>query len=152
MMQKPPRPTGVAILAILDFIGGALAILAGVAFIALGGSGLLGSFGFGSLLSGFVAVLGGVVLILGLFAIFVGWGLWSGKGWAWTLAIVLYAIGALFSLASLVTGSYTSIVSLVIYALLIWYLWKPHVKAYFGKGTAPAQPASTMQSPPATAP
>lgn len=152
MMQKPPRPTGVTILAILDLIGGVLAIIAGGTLAAVGGSGILGTLGYGSLLGGLVAVLGGAILVFGFLAVTVGYGLWSGKSWAWMVAIALYAIGALFSLGSLALGSYSSIISLAIYALVIWYLMKPHVKAYFGRGTPAQQTATMVQTAPATTP
>jgi hypothetical protein len=146
MMQKPPRPTGIAILAILDFIGGVLLLLGGAFLAAIGGSSILTTYGYGAF-SGVVTVFGGIAVVLGLFAIFVGWGLWSGKSWAWTLAVVLYILGALTSLVGLAGGSLGSIVPLILYALILWYLWKPHVKAYFGKGMA--QTAPTVQAPPA---
>ena len=145
MMPKPPRPGGVTVLSILDFIGGILAFLVGLFVVAVGGSGLLAQLGYG-LFSGFVVVAGVAVVIIGLLSLLLGYGMWTGKGWAWLLAVILYALGALSSLLSLAGGSFGSIVSLVIYGLLLWYLWKPHVKAYFGKGmgmqsTPMAQPA-----------
>jgi hypothetical protein len=147
-MMKPPRPTGVAVLAILDFLAGILALLGGVFIAALGGSGLLALYGYG-FFSGFVAVVGGFVIIIGIFAIIVGWGMWSGKEWAWILAIILYALGALSSVISLAGGNLGSVVGLLIDALLLWYLFRPHVKAFFGRGMG-AQPAPMMQSAPPT--
>ena len=148
-MMKPARPTGVAVLAILDFIVGILALLGGVFIAALGGSGLLALYGYG-FFSGFVAAIGGVIIIIGIFAIIVGWGMWSGKEWAWILAIILYALGALSGLISLAGGNVGSVLGLLIDALLLWYLFRPHVKAFFGRGPR-AQPAPTMQSAPPTA-
>jgi hypothetical protein len=76
--------------------------------------------------------------------------MWTGKGWAWILAVILYGLGALSSLISLAAGALSSIVGLLIYAFLLWYLWRPHVKAFFGRGqtvqTAPMSPSV----PPAT--
>jgi hypothetical protein len=148
MMQKPPRPTGVAVLAILDLIAGILALLGGIFVAALGGSGLLALYGYG-FFSGFVAFIGFFIIIVGVLAIVVGWGMWSGKGWAWILAIILYALGALTSLLSLAGGNVSSVVGLLIDALLLWYMFRPHVKAYFGRGTG-AQPAPMMQTAPPT--
>ena len=72
--MKPSRPTGITILAILDFIGGALA--------AIGGSGLLDTLGYGTLfsglLSGFVVFFGAILLIVSLFSI-VSWGTAYGR-------------------------------------------------------------------------
>lgn len=150
-MMKPARPTGIAILAILDFLGGILALLGGAFMIGIGGTGILSQFGYGAY-SGFVSAFGGLAIIVGIFAILVGWGMWTGKEWAWVLAIILYALGLLFSLLSLVGGPLSSIIGLLIYAFLLWYLFRPHVKAFFGRGM-PSQPAPVAQPapPPATA-
>lgn len=142
--MAPRRPTGVAILAILDFLAGALILLGGLVLIAVGGTGLLASLGYG-FFAGIATLLGAVVLVIGVLAIVVGWGLWTGKRWAWILALILYALGALSSLVSLAGGSVSSVVGLVIDALLIWYLFRPHVKAFFGQG-AP-QPVASPSAP-----
>jgi hypothetical protein len=149
MMPKPSRPTGVTILAILDLVGGVIAFLIGLFVVALGGSGLLAQFGYG-FVSAFVVAAGVVIIIIGFLGVLLGWGMWAGKEWAWLLAVILYALGALSSLASLATGSFSSIVGLVIYALLLWYLWRPHVKAYFGKGMGMQSTPMAQPVPPPT--
>lgn len=149
MMPKPARPGGVTVLAILDFLGGILAFFAGLFVVALGGSGLLSQFGYG-FVSGFVVVAGVAVIIIGLLALLLGYGMWTGKEWAWLLAVILYALGAVSSLLSLAGGSFGSIVSLVIYGLLLWYLWKPHVKAYFGRGMGMGPAPMAQPAPPST--
>jgi len=149
MMQKPLRPTGITILAILGFIGGILALLGGALFIAVASSGILSSYGVG-MFSGFVSLFGGIIIVVGLFAIFVSWGMWSGKNWAWYLAVILYALGVVFGLVLLAGGSVAGLVSLLIDLLLLWYMFRPHVKAYFGMGGAMMQQGSTMQSPSTT--
>ncbi len=149
MMPKPSRPGGVTVLAILDFLGGILAFFVGLFVVALGGSGLLAQFGYG-FASGFVVVAGVAVIIIGLLGLLLGYGMWTGKEWAWLLAVILYALGALSSLLSLAGGSFGSIVSLVIYGILLWYLWKPHVKAYFGKGMGMGSAPMAQPAPPPT--
>ncbi|QQG48151.1 MAG: hypothetical protein HY247_05185 [archaeon] len=134
------------VLAILDMVGGIIAVLAGLG-LAAGGSYFASAAGYG-FLAGFIAVLGAVVLIIGLFAILVGYGLWSGKSWAWTLAVILAILGILGGLGSLATGNFGSVVGLAIDVIIVWYLWKPHVKAYFGKGT---MMPTTSTPPPAPA-
>lgn len=135
--MKPPRPTGVAILAILDIVVGILALLGGIFIAALGGSGLLALYGYG-FFNGFVAVVGGFIIVIGILAIIVGWGMWSGKEWAWLLAIILYGLGALSGLLSLAGGNLSSVVGLPIDVLLLWYMFRPHVKAFFGRGWEPS--------------
>jgi hypothetical protein len=142
-MQKPPRPTGIAILAVLEIVGGILAVVGGAGMAAVGGSGMLASLGYAGL-SGMVAVVGGAVLIIGFLAVLLGWGMWTGKSWAWTLSVAFYIIGAVLDVVSILGGGLTGIVGLLIDILLLWYLWRPHVKAYFGKG-ATMQPAIVPQ-------
>jgi len=86
------------------------------------------------------------VLLFGVLAVVVGLGMWTRKGWAWTLAIVLYGLGVIVSLVNIAIGRLSEIVSLAIDLLIIWYLWKPHVKAYFGRGMARAQPGQLTQT------
>ncbi|MBI3859635.1 MAG: hypothetical protein HY296_05275 [Thaumarchaeota archaeon] len=143
-----PRPTGVTVLAILDMVGGIIALLGGGLILA--GSSYLGTLGYGQF-AGLAAAFGGGLLVVGVLAIVVGYGMWSGKGWAYLLSIVLYILGIVTSLGSLAFGNYSSIVGLVIYIIIIWYLWKPHVKAYFGRGAPPPMAPASMP-PPSTTP
>ena len=78
------------------------------------------------------------------------YGLWKGKGWAWIISIIVLFIGIAVDIISVSitstgilsnTGSNllgdnaSGIVSLAINAFIIYYLYRPHVKAYFGKTT-----------------
>lgn len=148
--MKPSRPTGITVLAILEFIFGILILLAGIAVAAISGSGMLSTVGY-AFLAGMAVLVGGVFIVLGLVVLLVGWGMWTGKGWAWILSVVLYILGVIFGLYSIASGSLTSVVSLLIEAFLLWYMFRPHVKAFFGRGT-PGQPAPAAQpaSPPPT--
>ena len=141
-MPKPSRPLGVTVLALLEMIFGVLLVLVGA--LVFGGASYLSAY-TGTLLASVFAFIGVIALIVGVFAILIGYGLWTGKGWAWTLAFVFTIIGLAFGLFSLLSDL-TNILGVAIDALIIWYLWKPHVKAYFGKGTmpTPAQPAAAQ--------
>ncbi|MFZ8855545.1 MAG: hypothetical protein ACO2OQ_05220, partial [Thermofilaceae archaeon] len=102
----PARPLGVAILAILEFILGALALLLGLAFIALAPmlTSMLSSLPLPAALELLLGILGVIFLVGGAVALLVGWGLWAGKGWAWWLTVILQALGIVSSLASLALG------------------------------------------------
>ncbi len=126
---RPPRPLGVTVVAILQILGGALLVLAGAALAALPQLVELPLPGFGPLLLG---GLGAFLIVIGILALLVGWGLWAGKGWAWWLTVILQALGIASSLASLALGDPTAIASLIIAAIILYYFFKPHVKAYFG--------------------
>jgi hypothetical protein len=73
------------VVAILQFLGGALLVLAGAALAALPQLVELSLPGFGLLFGGFGAFL----IVIGILALLVGWGLWAGKGWAWWLTVIL---------------------------------------------------------------
>jgi len=131
------RPTGVTILVVLEVLGGIISIgggllLFGVAAIVRGIFGLI------------ALVLGVVIAILGAISLFLAYGLWNAKGWAWTWALIFAIIGAIFAIVGLAQGHVGNILSLIINGVIIYYLNTPHVKAFFGKApmaTPPPAPA-----------
>jgi uncharacterized membrane protein (DUF2068 family) len=98
------------------------------------------------LFGGLLSVIGGVLIIVALLDVVFAWGLWNGKGWAWLLALIFAALGILFSLVSLIRGGLGSIIVLVIDAVIVYYLTRPNVKAFFGEAKAPP-PRPTMPQP-----
>ena len=161
MQPKPPRPTGVTILAVLAILGALGLLFSGAALIGLGlllgtlaatvditnainnaGYPGLSSLGVGTL-SALVIALGAVVAILGILYLAVGIGFFGGKRWAWTLGIIVSVIGIVLAIVQLAFGNYGSILSLIISLLIVYYLMRPHVKTFFGKGTLMASPATT---------
>lgn len=165
-LQKPLRPLGVTILAILDILVGIFGLLAGVAVIGLSvlidTSALLGT--GGGILTGLGLIIGGVIVVFSLIWLAVGFGFLNGKGWAWSLGMVFSVLSILGAIAFTALGSYGSIVGVVLWGVMIYYLTRTRVKSFFGKGpgilpsvypTAPAFPASsppTFTSPMAATP
>lgn len=124
------RPVGITILGILHLIGGAAStIIAVFGVVMLGISGSMGHFGM------FSAALGGIFLIMfGILAaieFIIAGALFSGKPWGRMLVIILSIIGAVVGLAS-ISGNPFSILSVVLDGVVLWYMWRPHVIAYFG--------------------
>src|SRR5215467_2712827 len=132
-MQKPPRPTGVTILAILAILAGIGGLIAGAGLLAL--SGLVAAAYPGG--AAVAAVIGAFLLILGILELVYGIGMLGGKGWAWILAMIGSVLNIVFGIVSIATGSVASVFGLIIAILILYYLTRPHVKAYFGKGTMP---------------
>ena len=66
------------------------------------------------------------------------YGLWKGKGWAWTITVILSFIGIALGIVSIVTGNIGAIFHLIINAVVVYYLYRPHVKTFFGKATTAA--------------
>lgn len=118
------RPVGVTILAILELISGVAVIGFGVFFTAL-----LGSMS-SSIVGGEGAILGiitSIAIAIGITSFVMAWGLLKGKSWAWTITLILTIISFVSNALS------TNIVGLILGFAILYYLFRPHVKAYFGK-------------------
>ena len=79
---------------------------------------------------GGVAV-GGILVILGIISFIVAWGLLKGRGWAWTVTLILSIISLVMGVISLVAGSFGSIANIIIAGIIMYYLYRPHVKVFF---------------------
>ena len=103
----------------------ALTILDGVLIAFLGASFLA----FGGLL------IGGIVLAVGIGYLAVSYGLLKGKGWAWTITVILSIIGIVIQIISALATSEIAFTTLgvLINVVIIYYLYRPDVKAFFGK-------------------
>lgn len=130
-MQIRSRPFGVTIIAIAILI-----IIAGVISLFIG----IGAVAIGPLIGLVFVVIGAISLALGVAYLVMAYGLWKGKGWAWTISTIILFIGIVIDIISLPRRStgdiVSSIVSIAINAVILYYLYRPHVKAYFGKTVA----------------
>lgn len=128
-MQKRSRPFGVTIIAILIIIAGVISLFIGIGAVAIG-----------PLIGLVFVVIGAISLALGVAYLVMAYGLWKGKGWAWTISTIILFIGIVIDIISLPRRStgdiVSSIVSIAINAVILYYLYRPHVKAYFGKTVA----------------
>ena len=131
MQARPPRPTGVTLLAILSILIGISALLGGLAILALSA---LTSVYFSSTLGLVGDVLGSVVLFFGLIWLLVGVGFLGGKGWAWILGMIFSVLSLIGSVGSIIVDPPAAVVGLVIWGLMLYYLTRPRVKVFFGKG------------------
>jgi hypothetical protein len=117
-MQRS-RPLGVTIIAILAVIGGIGSVLSGFAIMAI--IPLLG------------IIFGGLLIIIGLAYFVVAYGLWKGLNWAWNITLIVSVIGIIVGLGSIVVGNVGALFHLIVNVIVIYYLYRPNVKAYFGK-------------------
>lgn len=162
-MQKPSRPTGVTILAVLCILAAIGGILFGAGALVIGlvigtyaGSQLtssLASSGYSGLaalgaatIATFLIVVGVVFFVLGILYLAVAVGFLGGRGWSWTLGLIVSIINIVWSIIQIAFGSYSSAFGLVVGIIILYYLTRPHVKAFFGKGGAMAP----SQMPPAS--
>ena len=145
------RPGGITVLTILEGIASFVMLLGGAALLVL--SAFLGAGGWDlipeeelaealtempwastftsvqiiALTTAFLTGVGIVLLILAVLGFIMTWGLWSGKSWARTISMILAVISILTGIFSL-PGS---IVSILINIVLIYYLKRPHIQAYY---------------------
>jgi DNA-directed RNA polymerase subunit RPC12/RpoP len=127
---KKGRPQGVTLIAILNLIAGVAGTILGLIVVAMFSTGLK----FGGLMGTFAAYLslaGIAMFFVGLFSLFVGWGLWKGAEWAWTLTVILEIIGIIFGIMAIMVTPFA--VAVLINGLILYYLFKPNVKEWFKK-------------------
>ncbi len=162
-MRKTVRPTGVTILAVLSIIAAIAFLLGGAVLIGLGlvigtyaasqvtsslataGFSGLASLGTGTI-AAIITAIGAIALILGILYLAVGVGFLGGKGWAWTLGMIVSIIGIVLDVVQIGFGAYYNVLGLIIGIIIVYYLTRPHVKAFFGKGS-PMMPVSTPVKP-----
>ena len=130
MTTQQSRPLGVVILVVLEVLGGILGLGGGSLLL-----GIAGIMTFRLRAEVLLLALGLIFTIIGAIQLFLAYGLWNGKGWAWTWTLIFAIIGIVLSVVSLVGGHIWGIVRLVADVLLIWYLNTPRVKVFFRKTT-----------------
>jgi len=109
-------------------------------------------------LGGVGIAIGAIVLAVGIGYLIVSYGLLKGKEWAWIITVILTIIAIAVQIASgitasmfnasfiddtnsFVTGIIAQIVGIAINGVILYYLYRPNVKAFFGK----SQPSTTIQ-------
>src|SRR5712664_1043625 len=140
MMRRPSRPVGITILAVLEILIGIVGFLASLAII--GFSALFSTLPrVGAVFGTIGLVLGGIVLFFSLIWLATGVGFLHGRGWSWTLGMIFSVLSLLGANGALTLGLITGGVGgLVFLGLMLYYLTRTHVKAFFGKGGLPLNP------------
>ena len=109
------RPLGVTIIAILAILGGIGSLVGGIALVAI------------------IPILGAVLIIIGLAYFGVAYGLWKGLKWAWIITLIVTVIAFISGLGSIIVGNVGAVIPVKINGIIIYYLFQPNVKAYFGR-------------------
>jgi lysylphosphatidylglycerol synthetase-like protein (DUF2156 family) len=129
------RPTGVTLSAAFYGILGVFGVIFGL--LAMAGGAALGGLSGSGILAGVAGAFGFLLLLFGVLCLVVAWGLWVLRSWAWTAGLVLSAVLGVLSLLQLVSAfSIGTLVLLIIYAAIAWYLWQPAARAVFGRARA----------------
>jgi hypothetical protein len=144
------RPTGVTVLAVLNFIGAGLEIIC--ALLMFVGGAFLGTFlsqmaansgrAAGAGIGAAIGIAFGIVfIVMAAISAIVGFGLWNLKEWGRIVEIVIGSLGALIQAIGLL-GSLShfrmgailwNLTWLAFDAWIIFYLVQPHVKAAFAQ-------------------
>ena|SRR6476469_3235030 len=153
--QQKHRPLGITIIAILTIIDGIAFLASGIAAVTVApflfgvdinnnnnnvppvtGTSTLGSVTIpDTLLVRMSVVTGAVILTLGVAYFVMAYGLLKGKGWAWTVTVVLCCIGIALGLVSVVNKHLDGIFNILINAFILYYIYRLYVKSFFGKTT-----------------
>ena len=159
--QQKHRPLGITIIAIPTIIDGIAFLASGIAAVTVApflfgvdinnnnvrpatGTSTLGSVTIpDTLLVGMSVVTGAAILALGVAYFVMAYGLLKGKGWAWTVTVVLCCIGISLGLVSVVNGHLDGIFNILINAFIFYYIYRPYVKSFFGKTTTTTTAADT---------
>jgi tryptophan-rich sensory protein len=142
------RPAGITILAALQIIFGILFLLGAIGMFLIASLAdaadleeAIGEDAPDWISDNFVmafGLLGVLFLIIGIVGLVLGYGYLKGIGWAWTVGIVFAVLGIIGDIfESMVDRTAdvlaSSIIGIIIALLIIYYLTRPHVKAFFGK-------------------
>jgi hypothetical protein len=93
----------------------------------------------------FGIVIGSIVLGVGIGYLVVSYGLLKGKGWAWIVTLILTIIAIVIQVASVISSTISldalvsaitsHIIGIAINGVILYYLYRPSVKAYFGRSS-----------------
>src|ERR687893_1132140 len=107
MESQKHRPLGVTVIAILTIIGGIIFLVSGLVLLIIG--------------------IGIILLALGIAYLVMAYGLWKGKGWAWTISLILAGIGIITGIVYIIQDNIAGgIASIIINGVIIYYLYRPN--------------------------
>jgi len=119
---------------ILITILGALFLIAAVVYIALGIAGILDLYDISDMGADYntisTSAVGLTELAIGIIYLIIGYGFIMGWKIMWYLAVIFTVLGVIVSIPLMIV--LIGIVTLIIYALILYYLFRPGVKEFFG--------------------
>ena len=83
--------------------------------------------------SGYLITIGAILLAIGIAYLVVSYGLMKGRGWAWSVTIILSYINIVFSIIAIVSWNFFSAVQLIISIIIVFLLYRSGSKAFFNK-------------------
>ena len=136
------KPAGVDLLGIIMIISGLFAFFTGLD--SIGFAAFLATVlpintaipGIVDATAGYLAFWGSILFVLGIASFIVAFGLFNGKSWAWSGAMALAIIGIIIPVMNIIVGYWPSIFTILFSGLVIYYLTREEVRAYFGRQMA----------------
>ena len=140
------RPTGVTVIAVLDFIGAGFCLLAACGFVLFGGmmAARMAGMPLGMMGGAGMAIVAVIFLGFAVLAVVLGIGLLKLQNWARIVTIIFCGLAILRAVAGLF-GAFMGVgpmfmggfivrfvITLAINGLILWYLFQPNVKQAFG--------------------
>ena len=80
-----------------------------------------------------VQTIGGILIALGIISFVVAYGLLKGRPWAWTLTVIISIIAVVMTVFAIAWLGLFGLINTIFSGIILYYLYRPHVKAYFGK-------------------
>ncbi len=105
MQMANRRPLGVTIIAILVAIGAIFEIIGGLVLLAV------------------FAPVGILALIVGVVSLFVAWGLWTLKPWAFWMVVIVEVVHLIQAILSLTRGQGGGVGDLIFPIIILLYLF-----------------------------
>ena len=148
------RPSGVTIVAVLAIVSGIILIVGAVFTIYLVPSIITSQLAsnmsdltstnqlspeLGPTLTGtiinIVYIVSSAAIALGIAWFGLAWALFTSKSKTWLLTVILAIITLVFSIISI--GNIVNITTFIISGVILYYMYRPQVKSYFGRVTTP---------------
>ena len=88
----------------------------------------------GGILAGLGFFFGIIAVLLAVLYFAIAYGVWKGRGWAWTVGVVVSIIGLVFGVLGLTGGiTVSTIISLALPIVVLYYFMQPEVKRWLGR-------------------
>jgi len=125
-------PTGITVLGILQIILGIILVVFAVMVMVM--SSMMGDYSyFGDMTSIVGGAVTAVLIVLAAFSFLIASALFSGKKWGRTIVIIFSLVNIVMDAASMMVGNVFGIGGIILNGIVLYYMWRPHVIAYFTK-------------------
>lgn len=147
-MSVNPRPGGVTLLALVVCIFGILLLVGSAELLVAAsfveeyidllreGIGAIPNLPSGidlvEIVTAVFTAIAVVLIALGIVNFPLAWGIFTGRGWAWSFSVIISVVWMIIGVVTLI--AVVGVFILIIAALILYYLYRPHIKEFFGKG------------------